>query len=414
MAQSGVEAANTGLVIVGGGQAAASCAARYRAKGGAGPVAIYCAEPVPPYQRPPLSKAYLLGDMPLSRLLLRPESWYEEQAITLHLGTRIEAIDTDARTITTQAGDQAGYGHLVLATGSAPRQLPAAIGGDLAGVHVVRDLADVDRMAGGLREGARAVIIGGGYIGLEAAAVCAKLGLDVTVLEAAPRILGRVAAAETADVIRDLHVGNGVTVREGCQVAHLRGADGHVTGVTLASGETLEAEVVIVGIGIAPETALAEAAGIAVDNGIATDSHGRTSAPHVWSAGDCASFPFRGAQMRLESVQNAIDQAECVADNILGADTPYDPKPWFWSDQFDMKLQIAGLNAGHDSLHVRAGEGLTRSHWYYRDGRLISVDAINDPRAYMVGKRLIEGGRTPDPAQVVDPSTDLKALMKTV
>jgi 3-phenylpropionate/trans-cinnamate dioxygenase ferredoxin reductase subunit len=203
-----------------------------------------------------------------------------------------------------------------------------------------------------------------------------------------------------------------VDIRENTPLQRIEGQDGHVTGVTLRSGETLPADLVIVGIGIAPETALAESAGIALDNGIATDVQGRTSAPHVWAAGDCASFPYRGGRLRLESVQNAIDQAECVARNLAGRAEDYDPKPWFWSDQYDLKLQIAGLNTGHDRVAVRAGDGAARSHWYYRDGVLISVDALNDPRAYMVGKRLIEAGRTPAPEAIANPATDLKALLK--
>ena len=400
------------IVIVGGGQAAASCAARYRAEGGTRPLTILCAEAVPPYQRPPLSKAYLLGDMGLERLLLRPEAWYADNAVALKLGTRATALDTEARTVTTDAGEVLAWGDLVLATGSTPRRLPAAIGGELTGVHVVRGLADVDGMAPACTPGARAVIVGGGYIGLEAAAVCAKLGLHVTVLEAAPRILGRVAAEATADAIRALHAAHGVDIREGTALDRIEGQGGAVTGVTLKTGETLPADLVIVGIGIAPDTALAESAGIALDNGIATDARGRTSAPHVWAAGDCASFPHRGGRLRLESVQNAIDQAECVARNLAGQAQDYDPQPWFWSDQYDLKLQIAGLNTGHDRVVIRAGEGAARSHWYFAGDRLLSVDALNDPRAYMVGKRLIESGKSPDPAILADPATDLKSLLK--
>lgn len=399
------------IVIVGGGQAALSCAAKYRALGGTRPVTILCAEAVPPYQRPPLSKAYLLGDMGLDRLLLRPQAWYDDNAVTLRLSTRAAALDPQARTITTDGGETLTFGDAVLTTGSAPRRLPAAIGGDLGGVHVVRDLADVDALAPVCTQGARVVIVGGGYIGLEAAAVCAKRGMHVTVLEAAPRILGRVAAAETADAIRALHAGHGVEIRENTPLERIEGAD-TVTGVILQSGETLPADLVIAGIGITPDTALAETAGLTIDNGIATDARGRTSAPHVWAAGDCASFPHHGARLRLESVQNAIDQAECVASNLAGQAQDYDPKPWFWSDQYDLKLQIAGLNTGHDRVVVRQGDGAARSHWYFRDGRLISVDALNDPRGYMVGKRLIDSGMSPAPEALADPQTDLKALLR--
>ena len=395
-----------GIVVVGAGQAGASLVARLRASGETRPITLIGEEHVPPYQRPPLSKAYLKGEMALERLFLRPEAWYAENGVELRLDTRVDAIDVADRTVIA-GGDALPYDELVLTTGSVPRRLPPGIGGDLAGVHVVRGLRDVDRMAPEMEAGKRAVVIGGGYIGLEAAAVAAALGLDVTVVEAAPRILQRVAAPETSDFIRRVHEDHGVTIREGVGLARLTG-EGHVTGAVLDDGTELPADVVIVGIGITPATALAEAAGIAVENGIKVDARGRTSAPHVWAAGDCASLPYRGTRIRLESVQNAIDQAEAVADNLAGADKDYEPKPWFWSDQYDLKLQIAGLNTGYDRVVVRPGT----SHWYYAGDRLLAVDAMNDPRAYMVGKRLIEAGRSPDPAAVADPETDLKALLR--
>jgi len=255
-------------------------------------------------------------------------------------------------------------------------------------------------------------VVGGGYIGLEAAAVASALGLEVTLIEAAPRILQRVAAPETAAAIRALHARHGVTIREGTGLAALTGAE-RLRGARLADGSEIAVDLAIVGIGVTPATALAEAAGLARDNGIAVDAHGQTSAAHVWAAGDCASLPWRGARIRLESVQNAIEQAEVVADNILaggdeGGARAYDPVPWFWSDQYDMKLQIAGLNTGYDRVVVRPGP----SHWYFRGARLLAVDALGDARAYMVGKRLIEAGRSPDPAALADPETDLKALLR--
>ncbi|RDC74040.1 pyridine nucleotide-disulfide oxidoreductase [Rhodovulum sp. 12E13] len=396
----------TGIVVVGAGQAGASLVARLRASGEKRPITLIGEEHAPPYQRPPLSKAYLKGEMALERLFLRPEAWYRENGIELRLDTRVDAIDLADRTVIA-GGHALAYDELVLTTGAVPRRLPPGIGGDLGGVHVVRGLRDIDRMAPEMATGRRAVVIGGGYIGLEAAAVASALGLDVTVVEAAPRILQRVAAPETSDFIRKVHEDKGVTIREGVGLARLTG-EGRVTGAVLDDGTELPADLVIVGIGITPCTALAEAAGIALENGIRVDARGRTSAPHVWAAGDCASLPYRGARIRLESVQNAIDQAETVADNIAGAERDYDPKPWFWSDQYDLKLQIAGLNTGYDRVVVRPGT----SHWYYAGDRLLAVDALGDPRAYMVGKRLIEAGRSPDPAAVADPETDLKALLR--
>ena len=397
------------IVIVGAGQAAASLAARLRAKGHDGPVTLIGAEPVAPYQRPPLSKAYLLGQMGLDRLVLRSPEWWVDQGITLRLDETAQAIDPAARMVRTDRA-QVAYDVLVMTTGAHARRLPAAMGGDLPGVQVIRNLADVNALVPQMQPGRRLIVIGGGYIGLEAAAVARKLDLTVTLIEAAPRILGRVAAAETADMIRELHLAHGVEIMEGTGISHITGTD-RATGVVLNDGRELPADLIVTGIGVLPETGLAQTAGLVLDNGIATDDLGRTSDPAIWAAGDCASFPWQGGRLRLESVGNAIDMAEAVADNILGADRPYQPKPWFWSDQFDAKLQIAGLGAGHDRIVTRAGDGQHGgSVWYYRQGRLIAVDALNDARAYMIGKRLIEAGRSPD-ADAIAATTDLKALL---
>ncbi|NDW46581.1 NAD(P)/FAD-dependent oxidoreductase [Ruegeria sp. PrR005] len=399
------------IVVIGAGQAGASLVARLRKDGFAGEITLIGAEPVPPYQRPPLSKAYLLGEMEKERLFLRPESFYAEQTITLRLNARVSAIDPAAKTVSL-GGEVISYDQLALTTGSEPRRLPDAIGGDLAGVHVVRDLADIDAMAPAVTEGARALIVGGGYIGLEAAAVCAKRGVQVTLVEMADRILQRVAAPETSAYFRALHTGHGVDIREGVGLTRLTGTQGRVSGAVLTDGSELPVDFVVVGVGIAPATALAEAAGLALENGIRTDAQGRTSDPSIWAAGDCASFPYKGGRIRLESVPNAIDQAETVAQNMLGAGKDYVAQPWFWSDQYDVKLQIAGLNTGYDRVVTRPGEGQTVSFWYYTGDQLVAVDAMNDPRAYMVGKRLIDNGKTADPAIVADPSADLKPLLK--
>jgi len=398
------------VVVVGAGQAGSSLVAKLRNSGFDGSITLIGAEPVPPYQRPPLSKAYLLGDMALDRLFLRPESFYAEHRIDLRLNTRVTGIDRTAHTVTLN-GEVMPYDQLVLATGSEPRRLPASIGGALEGVFVVRDLADVDAMAPHVVAGKRALIVGGGYIGLEAAAVAAKRGLDVTLVEMADRILQRVAAPETSDFFRALHQGHGVTIREGIGLDRLLG-EGHVTGARLSDGTELPVDLVIVGVGITPGTALAEAAGLEIENGIKVDAQGRTSDPAIWAAGDCASFPWQDGRIRLESVPNAIEQAECVAENIMGAGKDYVAKPWFWSDQYDVKLQIAGLNTGYDRTVVRPGDKPgSQSVWYYRGDALLAVDAMNDPRAYMIGKRLIEAGQSPAPAAVADPETPLKSLL---
>lgn len=398
------------IVVVGAGQAGSSCVVKLRNAGFDGKITLIGAEPQPPYQRPPLSKAYLMGDMALERLYLRPESFYAEQGIELMLDAHVDAIDTANKQIAVNGGMLA-YDDLVLVTGSVPHRLPAAIGGALDGVHVVRGLADVDAMAPRFVAGARVLIVGGGYIGLEAASVASKLGLEVTLVEMAPRILQRVAAPETSEFFRNLHTSHGVDLREGVGLERLTG-DSAVSGAVLTDGTELEVDFVIVGVGVAPATALAEAAGIALDNGIAVDAQGRTSVPHVWAAGDCASFPYRESRIRLESVPNAIEQAEVVAENLMGAEKEYVAKPWFWSDQYDVKLQIAGLNTGYDRVVTRGAAPGPVSFWYYLGETLLAVDAANDPRGYMVGKRLIESGKSPAADVVMDAETDLKALLK--
>jgi len=399
------------VVVVGAGQAGSSCVAKLRNGGFDGEITLIGAESTPPYQRPPLSKKYLLGEMPLERLLLRPESFYSDNNIALRLGQTVEGVDSQ-RKILIVDGETVAYDHLVLATGSAPRRLPAAIGGALDGVYVVRDLADVDAMAPEFAKGRHALIIGGGYIGLEAAAVAALKGLQVTLVEMADRILQRVACASTSDFFRDLHRSHGVNIREGVGLKELTGK-GRISGAVLSDDSTLKVDFAIVGVGITPETGLAKMAGVVLDNGIQTDAFGKTSVPGIWAAGDCASFPYQGRRIRLESVPNAIDQAETVAQNIMGAGLKYQAKPWFWSDQYDVKLQIAGLNTGYDDVITRAGnkEGAV-SFWYYNGQALLAVDAANDPRAYMIGKRLIEAGKSPDKALIANPETDLKSLLR--
>ncbi|MDC0658640.1 FAD-dependent oxidoreductase [Leisingera sp. SS27] len=399
------------IVVIGAGQAGSSLVAKLRKDGFDGEITLIGAEAALPYQRPPLSKAYLLGEMELERLFLRPESFYIDNNITLKLGRHVTGIDPAAKTVS--LGDEViSYDQLALTTGSDPRRLPAAIGGDLDGVYVVRGLTDVDAMAPNVTEGKRALIVGGGYIGLEAAAVCAKRGVKVTLVEMADRILQRVAAPETSDFFRNLHTSHGVDIREGVGLERLEGEGGAVTRAVLSGGEVLDVDFVVVGVGITPSSQLAEMAGLELDNGIRVDAKGRTSDASIWSAGDCASFPFQGGRIRLESVPNAIDQAEVVAQNMLGADKDYIATPWFWSDQYDVKLQIAGLNTGYDNVVTRQGEGSQVSFWYYKGDQLVAVDAMNDPRAYMVAKRLIDAGKTADKTVAGDPAADLKPLLK--
>lgn len=399
------------IVVVGAGQAGASLVAKLRDLGHTGPLTLLGAEPYPPYQRPPLSKAYLKGEMAIERLFLRPTRYYETTDIELVTGAVVTVIDRGARAVTLADGRTWAYDLLALTTGACPRRLPAEIGGDLEGVLAMRGLADADKLAASAHAGDRALIVGGGYIGLEAAAVLREKGLAVTLIEQAPRILARVAAPATATFFRSLHERHGVDIREGSALVRLTRAEGRVTGAEFTDGSRLDADLVLVGIGITPETALTEAAGLEIENGIRVNAQGRTSDPAIFAAGDCASFPYAGGRLRLESVPNAIDHAEAVAAAMLGDSAGYLPRPWFWSDQYDIKLQIAGLNTGYDRTTVRRG---TRpggeSVWYWQDERLLAVDAMNDPRAYMAAKRWIEAGVSPDPSRVSDPTIDLKAL----
>ncbi|MGX5665701.1 FAD-dependent oxidoreductase [Rhizobium daejeonense] len=400
------------LVIIGAGQAGFALAAKLRALKDTRPITILGAEDTLPYQRPPLSKKYLLGEMSFDRLLYRPEAWYGENDVEVRLSTPVEEIDRASKTVRLFDGSTLAYETLAIATGSTPRHLPATIGGDLGGVYTVRDKADADRLAGEMKPGRRLLIVGGGYIGLEAAAVARHLGLEVTLIEMADRILARVAAAATADAMRAIHQSHDVVIREKTGLVRLIGRDGRVTGAELSDGSVIDVDIVIAGIGVTPNDRLAVDAGIETANGILVDAFARTSDPAVFAMGDCAVFDWKGQKIRLESVQNAVDQAEVAAAVMAGGDEPYRPKPWFWSDQYDVKLQIAGFNLGYDDTVVRPGarEG-SLSIWYFAGGEFIAVDAINDAKAYVTGKKLLELGRSIDKAVIADPSADLKVLL---
>ncbi|MCZ6882829.1 MAG: FAD/NAD(P)-binding oxidoreductase [Gammaproteobacteria bacterium] len=401
------------IVIVGAGQAAASFASRHIRLDNKAELHLIGEEPLPPYQRPPLSKKYMSGELDRERLFIRPPQWYSEQGITTHFGTRVNAIERDAKRVETSNGEKFDYDKLVLCTGSSPRTLPAAIGGSLRGVYTLRNIADVEAMAPEFLPGRRLLIIGGGYIGLEAAAVARKLGLEVILLEMADRILQRVAASETSDFFRRLHQSHGVDIRESTQLTHLLEDSGHVLGAELANGEQIQADLVLVGIGASPNSELAGQAGLDCDNGIVVNEKCQTSDPHIYAAGDCVSFVRNGRRIRLESVQNAADQGDLIARVIAGEELSYTALPWFWSDQYDCKLQIAGLNIGYTQTVLRAGvkpEG--QSVWYYSDDRLIAVDAMSDPLAYAMGRKIIGAGLHPTPQQIADSSVDLKSLAK--
>ena len=400
------------IAIIGGGQAAQSFAAKMRSLDPNCKLSIFSDEAAFPYQRPPLSKKYATGEMSAEQLLLRPSDWYADNDVECHLKSRVSEIDCANHTLTLEDGGIKTWDKLVLTTGSRARVLPESIGGKLPGVYVLRNLQDADQLAGLLIPGKKVTIVGGGYIGLEAAAVCTTLGLEVVLIEAAERILQRVACKETSDWFRTLHETHGVRIYEDTALDHLAGGDGKAVHAVLGNGDTIECDFALVGIGIIPNDDLAHSCGLQTDNGIVVNEFCQTSNPDVYAAGDCAVFKYRGADIRLESVQNAIDQAECAAINLAGNTKPYEPHPWFWSDQYDVKLQIAGLNQGYDSVVVRKGdrEGAI-SHLYFEGEALLAVDAMNDPRTYMVCKKMLEAGKNITPEQARDPTLELKSLM---
>ncbi|APG95579.1 NAD(P)/FAD-dependent oxidoreductase [Sinorhizobium americanum] len=389
------------VAIIGAGQAGSNLAAKLRELGFDGRITLIGDESHPPYQRPPLSKAYLTGKLAADRLALRGPSFYAERCIDLRLATKVTRILPADKRI--ELGPESlAYDGLVLATGAAPIPLPEAIGGSLANVFTLRTIGDVEAITPHIAAGKRALIVGGGYIGLEVAAALNQAAVDVTLVELQERILGRVAAAETAAYFRTLHAERGVKLLEGVGLVALEG-QGSVGKAQLSDGSFVDVDFAIVGIGVRPNVALAEAAGLAVENGVSVDAQGRTSEAGIWAAGDCASFLWNGRRIRIESVPHAIDQAETVAANVLGAKRDYRPRPWFWSDQFDVKLQIAGLNGGYDRIVERKGaKPGSCSYWYFAGETLLACDAINDARAYMTAKKLIDAGRSPSPADVAD------------
>jgi 3-phenylpropionate/trans-cinnamate dioxygenase ferredoxin reductase subunit len=399
-------------VVAGAGQAGFSFCSKLRELGYQGSITLVGDEAHLPYQRPPLSKAYMHGGLSADRLLLRPKEFYEDQGIDVISGLSITGIELKSKSVTLSDNSRLGYDTLILATGSKPRKLPPSVSSNLSGIYYLRDLADADAIASEFRPGAKGLVIGGGYIGLEAAATTTKHGVRVTLIEAAGRILQRVACRETSGYFRDLHTSHGVKIREGVGLTGLTGSGGKVSGAELRDGSILEIDFVLVGIGVIPNQELAEAAGIICSNGIEVDATCRTSEQGILAIGDCASFPYEGHHIRLESVGHAIDHAQAAAAVVMGSDKPYKARPWFWSDQYDIKLQIAGLSSGFDQVVIRGGDKASRSHWYFEGNRLLAVDAMNEPRAYMVGKRMIDAGRSPSIEAIEDESLDLKSLLK--
>ncbi len=402
------------VLIVGAGHAGAQAAIALRQLGYAGSMALVGSERELPYERPPLSKEYLAGEKPWERMLIRPERFWPERGIDLLPGRTVIAVDAERREVKCETGELFGYGELIWAAGGRPRQLSCA-GFALAGVHSVRDRGDVDRMTAELPGTRRVAVIGGGYIGLEAAAVLTKLGKQVVVLEAQDRVLARVAGEPLSRFYEAEHRARGVEVRLGVTVECIESREERACGVRLADGAVLPCEMVVVGIGIVPAVAPLIAAGAAGTDGVDVDPLCRTSLPGIYAVGDCAAHENRfagGARIRLESVQNANDQATTAARAIAGQPLPYDAVPWFWSNQYDLRLQTVGLSIGHDAAVLR-GDPAARSFSliYLREGRVIALDCVNATRDYAQGRRLVEAGAAIEPALLADTSRPLKELV---
>ena len=407
------------VIIVGAGHGGAQAAIALRQNGFEGSILMIGRDSEPPYERPPLSKEYLAREKEFERIYIRPPHFWGDKGVDLMLGKAVTAVDPVAHTVTLSDGAAIGYGKLIWATGGDPRRLSCS-GADLAGVHAVRDRADVDRMMAELDSGAKnVVVIGGGYIGLEAAAVLTKLECKVTLLEALPRVLARVAGEELSDFYQNEHRAHGVDLRlealVDCLTGDGAGDGGRVTGVRLADGKVIPADMVVVGIGIVPAVGPLIAAGAAGANGVDVDEYCRTTLDDIYAIGDCAAHAndyADGAVIRLESVQNANDQANVAAKAICGDKQPYHALPWFWSNQYDLRLQTAGLSIGHDETVLR-GDPATRkfSVVYLKEGRVIALDCVNNTKDYVQGRKLVEAKATPTREELADAETPLKELL---
>jgi 3-phenylpropionate/trans-cinnamate dioxygenase ferredoxin reductase component len=401
------------IVIIGAGQAATQAATSLRAGGFSGQITMIGDEGTLPYQRPPLSKAYLSGAMSMERVTLKPAQAWAEDKVDIILSTTVISLNCAAKSVATQDGRSFPYDALIIATGSRVRKIPCP-GASLEGVHYLRTIADVDGLRGEMVAGKRLVVIGGGYIGLEVAAIAAKAGLEVTILEAAERVLARVAPPQISAFFEDLHRQAGVVIQTSVKVVSIMGDD-HVTGVALADGQIIDADAVLVGIGIIPNAELARNAGIIAPDGIETDKDARTSDPHVFAIGDCAARPLvhYGDRLgRLESVHNAIEQGKLAAAAILGLPRPNEDVPWFWSDQYDVKLQIAGLSTGTTQTIIRGDPATKRFAAFHLDddNRLLGVDAINAPPEFIVAKQVIARHGRLAPETLADMSISMKEI----
>ena len=398
------------FVIVGGGHAAGQAAASLRQEGYEGELVIVADEPHIPYQRPPLSKQYLAGEQGLDRVYLRAEKFYADKSVDVRRSTRVAAIDRGAKTLALEDGGHVPYEKLLLATGARPRMLDLA-GADLPGIHYLRTIADSDAIKADLVPGRRLAVVGGGYIGLEVAAVATAAGLSVAVVEMEDRILQRVTTPAMSEFYRKLHDDAGVAIHAGARAEAFVGTDA-VTAVRCADGSEIPADVVVVGVGILPNVELAADAGLACGDGIVVDERCGTADPDILAAGDCTNHPnvLLDRRLRLESVPNAMEQARVAAANMLGKDRLYASVPWFWSDQYDLKLQMVGFSGDGDTTVTRGDPAARRfAVFHLRDGVLVAADAVNSPREFMACRQLV--GKRVDGTQLADPLVDLKTLI---
>ncbi len=400
------------MVVVGAGQGGLQLAESLRAEGWGGPIRLFGDEPFAPYHRPPLSKQFLSGETSRDHLVIRGPEFFAKKGIDLVTGTRVAAIDRAARAVVFADGRREAYEGLALATGARARLLPLP-GADLPGILVLRGLADAEAIATGLASARRLAVVGGGFIGLELAASARKAGVEAVVIEAAPRLMARAVSAPISDWYADLHRRNGVEIRLGAGVSGFLEVAGRVGGVETSQGP-VAADLVVVGVGVVPDDALARAAGLACDRGVIVDACSATSDPAIVAIGDCAARRLAdGTLLRLESVQNAVEQAKSGAAHLMGKARPFVASPWFWSDQYDVKLQMVGLSAGHDRAVMRGSLEEGRfSIFYWRDGRLVAVDSVDRPQDHMAARRLLDKGASVDPEAIADPGFDLMAAVK--
>ncbi|MBV8844778.1 MAG: FAD-dependent oxidoreductase [Bryobacterales bacterium] len=404
---------SAGVVIAGGGQAGFQTAFSLRAEGYQGPITLIGEEPYVPYQRPPLSKGFVLGTQTEDHVWLRPESYYSSRNIRILSSERVTAIETPEHRARLASGTAIPYDALVVATGASNRMLPIP-GAQLDGVCYLRTLSEAIEIKQRLEQAQRVVVIGGGFIGLEIAASARTLGKTVTVLEALPRLMARVVAPIVSEFFFRVHTTRDVEVLLNSTVREIRGSGGRAGEVVLQDGASRPADLVIAGIGILPNTDLAQEAGLPVANGIYVDDFLTTADSRIYAIGDCAEYPnpFAGSRVRLESVQNAVEQAVCVAKAIAGKAAPYRATPWFWSDQFDLRLQMAGLPARHDRVVVRGHPEESKfSAFYFRNGELCAVDSVNRPADHLAARRLIGNGTALTPEQAADEGFQLKRLL---